>query len=92
MRYADDGTVRPVPVPPLREVARTGWRVGRSVRSEGPAEVRHTAEDTPFYARSMIRGRIGEETVQMMHESLDLDRFASRWVQTLLPFRMPRRP
>jgi len=27
-----------------------------------------------------------------MHESLDLDRFRSRWVQSLLPFRMPRRP
>jgi carotenoid 1,2-hydratase len=26
-----------------------------------------------------------------MHESLSLDRFASRWVQAMLPFRMPRR-
>jgi carotenoid 1,2-hydratase len=26
-----------------------------------------------------------------VHESLDLDRFAQRWVQLLLPFRMPRR-
>jgi len=26
-----------------------------------------------------------------VHESLSLDRFDSRWVQTLLPFRMWRR-
>jgi carotenoid 1,2-hydratase len=26
-----------------------------------------------------------------VHESLDLDRFSSRWVQSLLGFRMPRR-
>jgi carotenoid 1,2-hydratase len=28
--------------------------------------------------------------VRAMHESLSLARFDSRWVQTLLPFRMPR--
>jgi carotenoid 1,2-hydratase len=27
----------------------------------------------------------------VVHESLSLDRFDSRWVQTLLPFRMLRR-
>jgi carotenoid 1,2-hydratase len=26
-----------------------------------------------------------------VHESVDLDRFASRWVRMLLPFKMPRR-
>ncbi|HBM14153.1 MAG TPA: carotenoid 1,2-hydratase, partial [Rhodospirillaceae bacterium] len=26
-----------------------------------------------------------------VHESLNLDRFNKRWVQVLLPFRMPRR-
>jgi carotenoid 1,2-hydratase len=47
--------------------------------------------DAPFYSRSAVRTRLdGEETVGV-HEALDLDRFASRWVQTLLPFRMPRR-
>ena len=91
LRYDDSGEVRAADVPPLRDLPRTGWRVGRRARSEGLPDVEHTAEDTPFYARSMIRGRLGGEDVRMMHESLDLDRFASRWVQTLLPFRMPRR-
>jgi len=30
------------------------------------------------------------ESVTAMHESLSLDRFRARWVQMLLPFRMPR--
>jgi carotenoid 1,2-hydratase len=30
------------------------------------------------------------QPVVAMHESLSLDRFRSRWVQMLLPFRMPR--
>jgi carotenoid 1,2-hydratase len=29
--------------------------------------------------------------VHAVHETLDLRRFASPWVQVLLPFRMPRR-
>jgi carotenoid 1,2-hydratase len=29
--------------------------------------------------------------VTAVHESLSLDRFRSRWVQYLLPYRMPRR-
>ena len=33
----------------------------------------------------------GAQSEQVVHESLSLDRFDSRWVQTLLPFRMWRR-
>ena len=49
-----------------------------------------TLEDTPFYARSMLSANAGSEEFLVMHESLDLERFRSRWVRTLLPFRMPR--
>ena len=91
LHYDESGEVRRHAVPDLGAVPTTGWRIDRAVRSEGPARVQHTAEDTPFYARSMVHGRLDGRDVRMMHESLDLDRFASRWVQTLLPFRMPRR-
>jgi carotenoid 1,2-hydratase len=33
----------------------------------------------------------GPTVSNAIHESVDLDRFASRWVQVLLPFKMPRR-
>ena len=45
-------------------------------------------EDTPFYSRSLLGGM---GMAPAIHESVDLDRFASRWVQALLPFKMPRR-
>jgi carotenoid 1,2-hydratase len=51
-------------------------------------EVEQTLEDTPFYARSVLRSSAASGAI--MHESLDLDRFKSAWVRALLPFRMPR--
>jgi carotenoid 1,2-hydratase len=49
-----------------------------------------TLEDTPFYARSVVRTRLLGEPVTAMHESLSLDRFSALWVQAMLPFRIPR--
>jgi carotenoid 1,2-hydratase len=56
------------------------------------AEVTRTLEDTPFYARSLVRKRLLGSNALAVHESLDLDRFRQPWVQCLLPFRMPRFP
>ncbi|MCA0303939.1 MAG: carotenoid 1,2-hydratase [Proteobacteria bacterium] len=70
----------------------TGWRVERPVRSDPshrPAVIR-TLEDSPFYARSVVSARWDGQPVTAVHESLSLDRFDRRWVQALLPFRMPR--
>jgi carotenoid 1,2-hydratase len=39
----------------------------------------------------VLSSRLLGEEVNAVHESLSLDRFRTRWVQTLLPFRMPRR-
>lgn len=76
------------------ELPRTAvWRVGRSTLGQGEnpaAEVSRTLEDTPFYARSLIQRREGDSIRHAMHESLCLRRFEQPWVQTLLPFRMPR--
>ena len=67
------------------------WRIARTARSQGAARVVETWEDTPFYARSKIRTAFEGREFDAVHESLDLDRFSSRWVQSLLGFRMPRR-
>lgn len=93
LRFCEDGTVRPFEAPPVAGLPRTGWRVERATRSEGGGDARvlRTLEDTPFYARSLVESRLFGNTVRGVHESLSLDRFASPWVQCLLPFRAPRR-
>ena len=68
------------------------WRVARATRLAGGAtRVVRTYEDTPFYTRSLLTTEVDGAPASAMHESLDLDRFRQRWVQSLLPFRMPRR-
>jgi carotenoid 1,2-hydratase len=94
LRFDPGGSVRKVPAPREVELPATRvWRVHRRAGSEPgePATVHETFEDTPFYGRSKLGLNLGGERVICMHESLDLDRFDRRWVQTLLPFRMPRR-
>ncbi len=90
VRFMPDGSVDPFAPPPAARLAKTGWRIPRRTRTTGDARIIRTLEDTPFYARSLVESEILGERVRSMHESLSLDRFDSRWVQMLLPFRMPR--
>ena len=93
LRFGDDGSVAEITSPPTTALATSGWRVGRLTRADSGhgATVRQTLVDAPFYARSVIRTRLFGEQVDAVHESLLLDRFRSKLVQVLLPFRMPRR-
>ncbi len=88
-----DATGRAEPIEPPRTVAlpASGWRIARATRSDDGAAIERTLQDAPFYTRSVITTRLFGERVVAIHESLDLDRFRRRWVQLLLPFRMPRR-
>jgi carotenoid 1,2-hydratase len=93
LRFGASGEAERFEPPPLVTLRPTEWRIARETRSEHSGEATaRTLEDTPFYARSVIRTRICGELATGMHESLSLDRFAKRWVQLMLPFRMPRRP
>ncbi len=93
LRFDDDGTSHAIDPPPVAALATTGWRVQRSTRSsDGAARVARTLEDTPFYARSLVRQHLYGRDVTAVHESLSLERFRKPWVRWLLPFRMPRRP
>jgi carotenoid 1,2-hydratase len=77
--------------PSMTGLPPTLWRIDRRFRGSPELIERiRTVEDTPFYARSMAMSADPAAT-QVVHESLSLDRFRSRWVQTLLPFRMRRR-
>ncbi|RFC64963.1 carotenoid 1,2-hydratase [Fulvimarina endophytica] len=79
--------------PALKRLATSFWRMKRTTRTEDPdgTRVGKTLEDSPFYARSLVETTLfGTKTVAM-HESLDLDRFRNPVVQTMLPYKMPRR-
>lgn len=92
VRFAPEGTSQDFPPPPRVPLANTLWRVKRGTQSDGDAKVVETLEDAPFYVRSVIAAHLLGQPVTAMHESLDLDRFATNWVKCLLPFRMPRAP
>jgi carotenoid 1,2-hydratase len=68
----------------------TRWGLSRSTRCDEGASLVRTLVDAPFYSRSQLDIRLGGVIAPAIHESLSLQRFRSRWVQTLLPFRMPR--
>lgn len=84
--FAPDGALAVDQQLPATQVLATPlWRVGRSTRLAN-ARILRDFEDTPFYTRTLL----GNEHGPAICECLDLRRFGSRWVQTLLPFRMPR--
>ncbi|MBK8211258.1 MAG: carotenoid 1,2-hydratase [Rhodospirillales bacterium] len=95
LRAAGDGGLIPMEPPRLVHLPPSRWHIRRPVRATGadsrpaPTVVR-TLEDTPFYARSLLNLAVLDEPALAVHESLSLDRFRQRWVQAMLPFRMPR--
>lgn len=93
-RFLPDGSTAPFEVAARGPLPTTRiWRIARQVCTDpgGVPRLVRTLEDTPFYARSMVRLPLAGQSVEAVHETLDADRFASRWVQALLPWRMPRR-
>lgn len=72
------------------DLPATLWGVRR--RAPAGATLLRTLEDTPFYARSEIAGRVAGEPARGVHETLNAARLRTVWVNALLPFRMPRRP
>ena len=93
LRFDASGRVEPFAPPPSVRLPPTHWwRLPRTTLNDADDDPRviATFEDTPFYARSLLRAQLlGERTIAI-HESLSLDRFERPWVRALLPFRMPR--
>jgi carotenoid 1,2-hydratase len=88
-----EGGVEAFEPPPVAPLPKTPWQVRRATRSDAGAGARvvETLEDSPFYARSVVRTVLRGEPATAVHESLMLDRFAAPWCKLMLPFRMPRR-
>jgi carotenoid 1,2-hydratase len=92
LRFDAHGAVEEIQMPPVAALPSTGWRLPRETRADPgqPVRVISTLEDAPFYSRSLLNTSLFGMRCPAIHESLSLDRFRSRWVQCLLPFRMPR--
>jgi carotenoid 1,2-hydratase len=88
LRFHPDGRLEDMDVPPDTRLPRTRWGIRRA--TQGAATIERTLEDTPFYARSVLRTHLCGEDATAVHESLDLDRFAALPIQLMLPFRVPR--
>lgn len=91
--FDQSGAVRHFDPPQDQRLPHTRiWRIPRATQAETgfTPSVAKTLEDTPFYARSIINTRLLGQPMKAIHESLSLRRFDQRWVQMLLPFRMPR--
>ncbi len=72
---------------PVHSLPRTRFGLTPQMRMDTVGKV-ETLEDTPFYARSRVHGRIFGTPAVAVHEELCLERFQKAWVQFLLPFRM----
>jgi carotenoid 1,2-hydratase len=84
------GKVREMPVPSRWEMPKTFWQMRRHTLSDAAVTEVSLLEDSPFYARTLLRTRMDGEGVAAFHESLSLTRFRNPAVQMMLPFRMPR--
>jgi len=87
------GRVEHVPPPPQKRLPSTLWGIPRETRCDAEAIPRliSTFESGPFYARSLIETSAEGRSRTAFHESVSLQRFSARWVQALLPVRLPRR-
>jgi carotenoid 1,2-hydratase len=91
LRFNPSGAMERFAPPERVRLGRTLWQIPRTTRADDSrSSVAKTLEDGPFYVRSQINTRLLGESASALHESLSLDRFRQGWVQTLLPYRMPR--
>ena len=92
-RFSPDGSYTPFEAPGRYPLPASAWRIQRAMCSEPDAapEIVSTLEDTPFYARSLLRTRLLGEDLTAVHETLNVPRLVSWPVRWMLPWKMPRR-
>ncbi len=92
LRFKPNAVVESFEPPPRYPLPSTSWRINRNIRNEDNTKVSivNTLEDTPFYARSVLKSRLLGEEVVSLHETLNVSRLTSFATQCMLPFRMPR--
>jgi carotenoid 1,2-hydratase len=93
-RFSPDGSSAAFePAAVRQDVGSTLWNIKRGIRGDAgtPTQVIETLEDTPFYARSLLKARLFGQSVTAVHETLQPQRLTSLPVRAMLPWRMPRR-
>jgi carotenoid 1,2-hydratase len=76
--------------PPAHSLPLSAWRVAGAVCSDAAPTLVQRLEDTPFYARNLVRLSLQGQQSDAMHETLNVDRLVHPVVQWMLPWRMPR--
>ncbi len=91
--FGRDGRVSAFDAPDDQRLPPGTWGVERTVPCDSGQDPRlvKVLEDSPFYNRALVSSHWCGQPVRAVHESLSLTRFDRRWVQMMLPFRMPRR-
>jgi carotenoid 1,2-hydratase len=93
LRFRADDTLERVAPPPVHKLPCSfWWRCPRTTRTEsaGRSRVVRTLEDSPFYARTLLECTLLGEPAPGVHESLVLDKFTTKWMQWMLPYRIKR--
>jgi len=92
-RFSPDGSYTSFDAPGRHQLSNSAWRIQRAMCSESATtpQIVSTLEDTPFYARSLLRTRLMGEDLTAVHETLSIPRLVSWPVRLMLPWRMPRR-
>ena len=91
--FTPEGQAAEVSAPDSVRFNRTLWALPRSTRADPgcrPKQIKSML-DAPFYSRSVVETMLNGERVQGVHEALDLNRFASPVVKSMLACRVPRR-
>ncbi len=88
-----DGLITHRKAPPIIQLKTGFWGIKRTTRSEDAERTRitETMVDAPFYTRDALELVLDNQVCPAVHESLNLDRFKSPIVKTMLPVKMPRR-
>ncbi|WP_366942116.1 carotenoid 1,2-hydratase [uncultured Litoreibacter sp.] len=91
--FGPDGHGRIIDAPKSTPFKRTLWALRREARADPgttPKQIKAML-DAPFYSRSLVETQINGETVQGVHEALDLRRYANPLLKPMLAVRVPRR-
>ena len=88
--FHPDGSLTVLPMPARAQLPRGLWRMPRACHGEASARLLKNFEDSPFYTRGLVETRLLGQPRLAIQESLSLTRFSQRWVQALLPYRIPR--